>query len=338
MKQKCKWPILIVIALAIAAVSAQAGSLAIDHTPIECIVHDTFAVLDAGFAPLAEADSGRVYFRAKDTKDWYYVRFDGATTPWTAVLPKPLPGLEGIDYYLRGTDLTGADSDTDEYHPIVSTRTYCENESVTVAQSADSDNIALVIGILDPDQDALPPGFSAEGIAGTIMPNGQVQPFPAPASADSTATAGDGGLGPMGLTGIVVGGVAVVGGAYYALDDGNPIDDGGGSEPFSEETLIGNWRVIEQSGTVEGWYAEVLLRADYTVSLRGYFNAQPLGENRGTWVFTPSTWHFDMVNFAEGGSVEGTISESENGFLLVGNWDDGTWVDGNRGVFHWVRQ
>jgi len=220
------------IALSFWALGAQAGTLIMDHTPIECVVFDTYSVVEADFEPSAQTDSGRVYFRALGTEGWYFVELKGTEAGWSGVLPQPESSLKGIDYYVLGTDINGDDSKTLEYHPIVADRASCVKDVTTVAEAAKTDDIALVIGITRYGQDAMPSGFRSDGISQIMMPNGDLKSLQQASIAggtwadagEVTRTEGEKSLGGWDVAGLVLGGVAVGYGVYLLVgDDENPV-------------------------------------------------------------------------------------------------------------------
>ncbi len=92
----------------------------IDHDPVQCIVAGSYPEFIANFSPSAEVASARLYFKASDTPDWYWVPFNSeAAGGWKAVLPKPSPSLRQIDYYLSVFDPQNRPSNGNQYHPVV---------------------------------------------------------------------------------------------------------------------------------------------------------------------------------------------------------------------------
>lgn len=214
---------------------------AIDHDPVQCIVAGSFPEFRANFSPGAEVANARLYFKASDTPDWYWVPFSSeATGDWKAVLPKPAPSLRQIDYYLSVFDPQGRPTNGEQYHPVVSTRTYCENQALTIAQPLDLERVELVVGLVRMAQQAIPSGFFSEGIATTVLADGTsvATANAAQAGTSTTTTTGAssgtaaGGAGTaaassgISTTAWVVGGVAIAAGAVAAASGGG--DDGGG--------------------------------------------------------------------------------------------------------------
>jgi len=170
-----------------------------------------------------------VYFRATGTEDWYFVELKDTEAGWLAMLPQPESSLQGIDYYVLGTDLAGVDSQTQEYHSIVSSSVSCEDDATSVARSATTSGVALVIGIAAYGHDAVPSGFGSQGISKILMPNGDIWSLRLARTSGGTGTdAGemtdDKSLGGWDIAGLALGGVAVGYGAYLVIsDDENPV-------------------------------------------------------------------------------------------------------------------
>lgn len=230
----------------------------IDHDPVQCIVAGSYPEFIANFSPSAEVASARLYFKASDTPDWYWVPFNTESAGgWKAVLPKPSPSLRQIDYYLSVFDPQNRPSNGNQYHPVVSTRTYCENQALTVAQPVDLEGIELAVGLVRVAQQVIPSGFFSEGIATTILADGTAVATSTAAQASSTAAAGGTSSsvapgaagstaaagGGLSTTAWVLGGVALAGGAAYAVSESQKDDSGGSSDsgalPCNQQTQSG---------------------------------------------------------------------------------------------------
>jgi len=321
--------ILFVMALLYCSLAA-ADALNIVHTPLDCIVQNTFPVLDSAIDPAPNVTGSKIYFKATGTSDWYYVQMKSTGGgAWQGTLPKPAPALQGIDYYLTAMDFQSAQNRTNEYHPIVSTKTYCENQSMTVAESADTDKIVLVIGLVRAGQEIIPEGFLSEGITQVIMPDGTVQSVSEALSASAgTASAGAASGGGSNALWWVLGGVAVAGGAAYAYTE---LDDDDEDGDITEETLVGSWRVTEQSRSESVWYMRTTLNSNFSFSFTEYIYGSPQ-TGSGSWSYNESSRYF-IWTVTNGGGMEGTISGEIDDFNV-----DGYWSSGASAYFHWVRQ
>jgi len=87
------------------AAAGESPRLSIAHDPLKCLSTEARPLVDARVLPVAEMDQGFVYFRAAGTEDFYYVLMKPrAQEDFMGELPRPMPGIRGIDYYVQALD------------------------------------------------------------------------------------------------------------------------------------------------------------------------------------------------------------------------------------------
>jgi hypothetical protein len=168
------------------------NATSVQHEPVGCVVAGQFPLFEARIEPASSVARARVYFRAAQGDNWYYVEMTPAETGFVGKLPRPKLEASPIHYYVQATTTEFGEGRTQEAEAVV----------VTEAKDCPSDKKVAAIG---------PPGevtvFSAAtGVA--IAPVG----FAA------------GGLAlTAGALALLLGGAAAVGlGAVVIIDRGPP--------------------------------------------------------------------------------------------------------------------
>lgn len=214
----------------------ESPKLAIAHDPLKCLSTEYRPVVDAHVRPEKERTGSYVYFRAAGTDDFYYVVMKPAPDETVlAELPRPLPGIRGIDYYLQALDTEQLSKKTPEYEPpVLPDATSCKDERTVPAEPKPAPTEGLTIGLTKEKQNPVPPGFNKNDIAKVILVGGAVVALAvainafagggaaaggATAAAASGGAAG-GGLSTAAVVGIAAGGVAVVGGGIAVASSG----------------------------------------------------------------------------------------------------------------------
>jgi hypothetical protein len=253
---------------------AQAGEskrLAIAHDPLKCLSTGTRSLVDARVLPGKEMEKSFVYFRAAGTEDFYYVVMSPrATDDVVAELPRPLPGIKGIDYFLQAIDHESYPKRTPEYAPPVTDGTVCRDERSVpkplVGPATPKEG--LTIGLTREGQSPVPPGFNKDDVAKVILVTGAVVALSV-ALASGTGAAGAGAGAKVaaaaavksgGLsTGAIIGigaGVAAAGVAVASASGG-----GGDETPANRNPTIGSATVTPVYGA-----APLQVSASATVS------------------------------------------------------------------------
>jgi len=173
--------------------------LSIAHDPLKCLAEGVRPVVDARVMPGVERKESLVFFRAAGNVDYYYTQMTGAAEDVVAFLPRPLPGVKGVDYFVEAIDRRLLGMQTPEYGPpVMPGEDLClERRAHGLLPPAEG----LTIGLTREGQNPVPPGFDARDIAKVILVSGAtvllaaaVQSFSA-SSATAGAGAGAGGSG-----------------------------------------------------------------------------------------------------------------------------------------------
>jgi hypothetical protein len=180
----------------------------IDHEPLKCVRVKEHPLVKADVTASAEIERSRVYFKAHQFPDWYYVDMRSIeVSDYLARLPRPLPHTKQVDYYVQALDVTLRTSRTEEYGPEV-TRGKCRRD---VKLPKDFDE-GIVVGATREGQSPIPPGFSPVGIVAFITVAGVTSAVTTP----SSAAAGSG----LSKTTLIMAGGAVAGGVGIAALSG----------------------------------------------------------------------------------------------------------------------
>ena len=148
-------------------------------------------------------------------------------------LPRPMPGIRGIDYYVQALDRESLPKKTPEYAPPVTDRTVCRDErTVTAVVTVTAPREGLTVGLTKAGQNPVPSGFNKDDIAKVILVTGAVVSLASALSSGTGAAAGataaaSGGLSTGAIIGIGAGVVALgVGVAVAANNSGNDTPNG----------------------------------------------------------------------------------------------------------------
>ena len=278
------------------AASGESKRLSIAHDPLKCLSTETRALVDARVLPGKEMEQSFVYFRAAGTEDFYYVVMrPRAPEDVVAELPRPLPGIRGIDYFVQALDHESYLKRTPGYAPPVTDKTVCRDERAAppplIGPAAPTEG--LTIGLTREGQSPVPPGFNKDDIAKVILVTGAVVALSA-ALASGTGAAGaatgakvagavaakSGGLSTGAIIGIGAG-VAVAGVAVASAGGG-----GGNDTPANRNPTIG-------STTVTPVYGAVPLQVTASATVSDPDN-DPVTV---TWSFGPGTATGTIANY-----------------------------------------
>ena len=198
------------------AAAGESPRLSIAHDPLKCLSTEARPLVDARVLPVAEMDQGFVYFRAAGTEDFYYVLMKPrAQEDFMGELPRPMPGIRGIDYFVQALDRASLPKKTPEYAPPVTDRTVCRDErTVSAVVTVTAPREGLTIGLTKAGQYPVPSGFNKDDIAKVILVTGAVVSLSTALASGTGAAAGaaaatTGGLSTGAIVGIAAGAVAV---------------------------------------------------------------------------------------------------------------------------------
>ena len=190
------------------------------HDPLRCVSATMRPVVDAKVTPQNEMERGYVYFREKGSADFYYVLMTPRPLDVAGELPRPLPGMNGIEYYVQAMDVARSPVATSQYSSAL--------DPVCSDPRSSASTAGLTVGLTRECQNPVPPGFNKEDIATVILASGAtvsladaVQAFNACAGAAGAGAAAGKGATAAAATGTSAGAIALVaGGAALAIAGG----------------------------------------------------------------------------------------------------------------------
>ena len=142
--------------------------LSIQHEPLACLDAGKFPFVEAQVDATTEIQSARVYFKAHEAFEWYYVEMEASEpSAYQAALPMPLPETKQVDYYamVLGSNLETAQ--TVEY-TIDVTEEGCDLPAAPLTLMG-----SIVLRATVASQTPIPAGFSAQGVAGFVTTTGR---------------------------------------------------------------------------------------------------------------------------------------------------------------------
>jgi hypothetical protein len=205
-----------------------AEGVVIRHDAVGCMVAGRHPRLEACLDPAGAVSRARVSFRMRGGTHWYTVDMAAEGACHAALLPRPKPSTEGVDYYIEVLDRDFRETRTPEHAPrVVSAAEGCDQAVAGATATA-----SVVVGA-PAGAPLVPAGFSPVGIVGMggapvaaaeetaeYMPETEA---PSPSKSRRSST---------GRTLLIGGAVAAAAGAAIALAGGeDPLtvdDDGDG--------------------------------------------------------------------------------------------------------------
>jgi hypothetical protein len=101
------------------AAPAAPEATTINHDPIGCFIAGQFPIVDAGIEPAAEVARARVYFKAAQSSDWFYIEMVTEEGKFLGKMPRPQLAASPIHYYIQATTTTFGESQTPEIEALV---------------------------------------------------------------------------------------------------------------------------------------------------------------------------------------------------------------------------
>ena len=197
----------------------EAQILDIGHEGRECLARDRYPQLSTDVSPHQDVRFSRVYFRAAQHSDFYYVDMRDTGGDFQAVLPKPSPETTQIVYYMEAINLTFDGYQSSEFMPRIVFGEDC-NERDPGAYFTGGDP-GIVVGSVVQGAATLPPGFLPQGIGTFITASGSV------VSASAGAAAAGGGSFLTSTTGLILivsaGAATVIGVNAGGEDEASPV-------------------------------------------------------------------------------------------------------------------
>ena len=131
------------------------------HAPLLCLEPATFPELDALVTSPSRIQRTRIYFKAHQFPDWYYIEMKAVEAArYMGLLPQPLAGTTYIDYYVYALDSQFQTGQTDQYMPNVTKDKCTINKKATKPAATPQ----IIVGGTKEGQPPIPPGFSRAGI------------------------------------------------------------------------------------------------------------------------------------------------------------------------------
>ncbi|MBX7186833.1 MAG: hypothetical protein K1Y01_16950 [Vicinamibacteria bacterium] len=292
------------------------------HQPVACVTAEKFPRFEARLAPPEQVAAARVVFQGQTT-DWYSVAMKPEGPLFAGVLPKPKKDLKSFRYYIEVMDKAMGTNRTAEYTAaVVDSASACKDRVVAGALGSASVILQGPAGAA-----ALPAGFASSGVvAGSAAGSG---------SAAGVSAAGAAG-GGVGATALVIGGVAVAGGAAAVAASAGGGEDSSGSN--SNQSIRLDVTIATSSTTATGPITTPFI--DVSVCRPGTtFGGGPItlrsdGSFDETWsVSTPAlrvAGRADAnglqatLNCVSGGGPTGSMSAAGSGYSLSGSFSFGS--------------
>ncbi len=134
------------------------------HDPLRCVREREFPRVDASVTAATDLKRARVYFKAHQHPDWYYVDMRMAEGPhYLTLLPQPLPETKHVDYYVQALDSSVQSTQTDTYEPEVN-RDRCRLRKTPAWRWP----LEIILGGTKEGQSPIPPGFGMKGIVSFV--------------------------------------------------------------------------------------------------------------------------------------------------------------------------
>jgi hypothetical protein len=207
------------------------SSVSIDHAQVGCVVASGYPQFEARFDPSAEVARARLYFRASNTPNWYYVEMAPQAAAWRGTILKPRPDLERIDYYIEVTDRSFGLARTAEYAPRVArSKGECGPDDLLATLLPRAEVVVKGVAAAAP---ALPAGFAAQGLVSTV-------------AGAAVVGAAAGGVSAA----VIAGGVAVAGGAAAVIATTGGSDEPTTTTSTQPPSLTGHWVGTAPDGLV----------------------------------------------------------------------------------------
>lgn len=163
-----------------------------------CIAPGEYPVVNMDVDPGIDVRSAKVYFRSDTYPKFYYIEMKPSGAGLRSVLPRPSAETERIVYYIETVDVTFASIVGAEQ--VLEVRTDCVEEEK--GEEVASVPPEITVGSVEAGSPAIPPGFEAAGIIGTIASTGVLTGLGGGSSVGTAIAVG--GLAAAGTGGVVV--------------------------------------------------------------------------------------------------------------------------------------
>jgi hypothetical protein len=226
-----------------------------------CIAPGEYPVVDADVDPGIDVRSAKVYFRSDTYPKFYYIEMKPQGAGLRSVLPRPSAETERILYYIETVDATFTSVVSAEH--VLEVRTDCVDEEK--GEEVASVPPEITVGSVEAGSPAIPPGFEAAGIIGTLASTGVLTGLGGGPSIGTAIAVG--GLAAAGTGGVVV---AASGGQQEAPpgSDGSSTTTTTSTTP-TNTTTVTTTTTITTTSTVTTTTAPASVNACFSASFPG---------------------------------------------------------------------
>lgn len=158
----------------------------ITKAEVECIAGVPYPVIGASIRSGEAVEAAKVYFRAAQGENFYFVEMAPLDKGYQAILPVPSDETHRVIYYVEAVSTSFEAGRTEEYEAPV--REDCDED-----RFAGDDPGIIIYAVAEGAP--IPAGFLSTGVSSTVS-----------AAGVATAVTSGGGLGAGAITGIVIGG------------------------------------------------------------------------------------------------------------------------------------
>ena len=137
----------------------------IEHAGLGCARPGEFVVVLSQIAPSGHIATARVFFRSSLYPDFYYVDMEEEGGQYVGILPQPSDQTPEVIYYVEVLDTGFQGATSPEYHAKVEERCLPDPAAVAYVPGGAT---AITVGATVAGAVAIPPGFAATGIVGTV--------------------------------------------------------------------------------------------------------------------------------------------------------------------------
>ena len=154
-------------------VAMAAESSAIEGAGVQCIINVPFPQISGTTQPGSDIEAARLFFKADDQGDFYWVPMTRDGDRITAVLPQPRQDTKNVVYYMETVDASKTISRSPEYTATVVLREWdCQGKKIAETFTGLKPN--LIVGSTTGGTTGTPLGFESTGIIGTVSPDGMI--------------------------------------------------------------------------------------------------------------------------------------------------------------------
>ncbi len=155
------------LSLVVVPATNVAAQPTIVHSGLNCMRPGEFVVVLSGIDPGEDVETAKVYFRSSLYREFYYVEMTYQDGQYVGILPQPSEDTPKVIYYVEALDSAFNTARSREYEADIEGR--CRQEPAAAYLPGGT---AITVGATLGGAPAIPPGFTAAGIVGTIAATG----------------------------------------------------------------------------------------------------------------------------------------------------------------------